>query len=267
MKKQFIIILFALSFFLTGCTSQDYNVVINEDGTSTVSLKIYTSKNQLQKLQDFDIKISDEIEQDSSSNDPISKCNPLFQESATQFFGYGFDIEPINDNVSEGFIATKKYKSPKEFNEDFKKLNSDEILDTSLNFEYSSSLFGNKYHLYGTLSYTIDPDVLEDIQSSDDIKEFGLDNCYAKLSVTMPGNISNSNTDVKNGIAEYKAECDISQSGKNDTKVDISSSTTNTVLLVGCGLGVLIIIGIGYIFVGRKMKEANWKKKKIYEDD
>lgn len=272
MKKIFktkilpcILLLFAL--FLTGCTNQEYSLIVNEDDSADLSIKCIVDKDTYDLLSSYDLEESYKFEQNESSANPIERCDILFQETAAVFYDYGFDINPVNDSIQIGFEASKKYKTVDELNADIKKLYEDGLTGFNGEVTITDSLLSKTYLFSGTVQYLLDPDA--DISESEKNQ---LESLYqdtskikAQVSLKMPGGLVAHDGTIENSMAIYSATYEDGEEVPVHLKTQIVNTTLRNIIF-----GVIIIaVAVGGFFLSKNMKKKKEAKKirDLYGDE
>ena len=268
MKKIFktkilpcILLLFTL--FLTGCTNQEYSLIVNEDDSADLSIKCIVDKDTYDLLSSYDLEESYKFEQNESSANPIERCDILFQETAAVFYDYGFEINPVNDSIQIGFEASKKYKTVDELNADIKKLYEDGLTGFNGEVTITDSLLSKTYLFSGTVQYLLDPDA--DISESEKNQLEALyqdtSKIKAQVSLKMPGGLVAHDGTIENSMAIYSATYEV----PFHLKTQIVNTTLRNIIF-----GVLIVaVAVGRFFLSKNMKKKKEAKRirDLYGDE
>lgn len=267
-KKLTILIMIMIVFLLSGCTRQEYEVVINDNNNVSFEVTALIDKESYNLISSFGIDIS-KLEENKviDTGTPVDKVNALFQEYAMLFQEYGFEITPLDDAVELGFSAKKNYLTIEEFNEEIKKLNENELSGLTLDIQYVNTKNNKEFKAYGSLNYLLDKDMgLDDeiIKSYFD-EQYDSSNMTAQVSITMPVTTQITNHDGtvgQNGAIVWNTSY---KDGPKDVHV-ISSFKDNT-LFYAIILILVIVLLIVAFFILRALKFKKEKDNSALADE
>lgn len=269
MKKKFILItMLIVMFILSGCSRQEYEVVIGDSNSVTFTITAIIDKESYNLLSSFGIDISEiEKKQVEGTGTSVDNVNTLFQETAMLFNSYGFDITPLNDAVEIGFKAKKSYLTIEEFNNEIKELQANNICGLDLDIQYVDTPRKKEYKAYGTLSYVIDPDLGFDDETIKGYfdKQYDSSGMICRVAIQMPSTTAISASDGTigaNGALDWQTSYD---NGPVDVHI-ISEFHDNSMIYAFIAGGILVALVIGF-FVLRSLKFKKDKKNSALKDE
>lgn len=266
MKKILPCIALILCFFLTGCTNQTYSLIINDDDSSTFTVRVVVDKDTYDLLNSYDIEKNYNFEQKETSSNSIEQCDVLFQETAAVFNQYGFEISPVNDAVEIGFQGVKKYTAIDDLNKDLVAMYNDGLINFVGEVSVDSSIFGKTYLFSGKVAYKLDPDAeISEEEKNQLLELYDTSSLSAKVSLKMPGQLVAHDGTIEDGLAVYSATYDEG----TEVPVHLKTSISNTPVKIGLGLVVFVGVVVGGVFLARNMKKKREARKmeEMYEDD
>lgn len=248
--KKLLLLLFIPILFLVGCNKQSYNVKINEDGSSSLSLSITVDKDSYDAINQY---LKDE---------DVKSAKNLFKKDSDRFKKAGFNIEPINDNIDIGFRATREYLSPSDFNQHMAKLKKEKLINSDLKIKANKNFYQKTYEIDGTVRYTKDPDfekVLKKAKAEKLDNRIDFSKMKAEVIVSIPGEVKSKNAD--SFIVSYDSKGE---------KIHIKSSIFNEKLkyagfIFGVTLALIIFMKWFTYFINRN-KKTNDAKNKIAKE-
>lgn len=266
LKKILPCLALIICIFLSGCTNQSYSLVVNEDDTSTLTVRIVVDKDTYDLLNSYDIEKNYNFEQKETSSNPIEQCDVLFQETAAVFSQYGFDISPVNDSIEIGFEGVKKYANINDLNTDLSTMYNDGLINFVGEVSVSNSILGKTYLFSGQVAYKLDPDAeVSDSEKNQILELYDTSSLNAKVSLKMPGQLVAHDGTIEDGLAVYTATYD----DGTVTPVHLKTSISNTPVKFGIGIVVVAGLIVGGVFLSRNLKKKRDAKKmeEMYEDD
>lgn len=253
-KLFFVFIVACLCFVFVGCTDQTYQIVVNEDNTCDMTLSLITDIDNFNLLNSYKINQENKLIKKESSVNPVEQCEVVFQEAASVFYSYGFDIEPVSDSIQVGFVAKKHYANIESLNKDIKKLYESKFFGANIEIKNAKDLVSSKYSVSGTFEYFYDPDLdipeelVKNIDSLSDVSAL-----QANLFITLPGE---SDSDSSGGGASWTAK-----PKEKPIEVTASSSVVNNRVLIIVAILVIAIIVVIVFVVSRRLKTAKEKRQ------
>lgn len=258
----------------TGCGSQEYNIVINDDETCTVDVRLSISKDAYSLIGSYGMDMT-AINADKSIyyGGSVENVDVLFQEVANEYATFGYSISPVDDAFSLGFEASKLYQTPSDLNKEILLMKNKGISGLSFEIGKSETNTSKEYTLYGELEYMLDPDIsmTNEVISENIVNMIGLSGLTAKATVSMPPETTVSAMDGVYENQEFTWFATIEST--EATPVHIISSYTNSSLIMLFGVIVFLVVAIIIFFVLRKVKLIRDKKSEPeydepeYEDD
>lgn len=239
-----------------GCTDQTYQIVVNEDNSCDMTLSLITNIDNFNLLNSYKINQENKLIKKESSVNPVERCEVIFQEAASVFYSYGFDIEPVSDSIQVGFVAKKHYANIESMNKDIKKLYESKVFGANIEIKSSKDLVSSKYSVSGTFEYFYDPDLdipedlVKNIDSLSDVSAL-----QANLFISLPGELD-SDSNASGGGLSWTAK-----PKEKPIEIKASSSVTDNKALVMIAIPVVIIIGVVVFFISRKLKSAKEKRQ------
>lgn len=265
-RKILPCILIIFTLFLTGCTNQEYTLVVNSDDSADLTIRYIVDKDTYDLLSSYDIEGSYKFEQNTSSANEIERCDVLFQEAAAVFYDYGFKINPVNDSIEIGFEASKNYKTIDELNADIAKLYNDGLTNFNGEVTVDDSLLSKTYVFSGTVKYLLDPDAeVTDAEKSQILSLYDTSNLHAQVSLKMPGDLVDLDGTVEDSMARYTATYDDNE----EVPVHLKTQIVNTLVRNIIFAVVIVIVVVGGFFISKNMKKKKeaQKLKDLYGDE
>lgn len=267
-KRIIPCLLIVMILFLTGCTNQDYTLVVNSDDTARFTIRYIVDKDTYELLEAYDIETNYKFEQSMNSANSIERCDVLFQEAASIFHKYGFKINPVNDAIEIGFEATKDYKTIEELNKDLPKLYENGLTGFNGQVTISQTLLAKTYLFSGTVKYYTDPDAeLSETDKAQLLELYDTSNLNADVFLKMPGDLVALDGIVENAMAKYTASYEEGQ----EIPVHLKTQIVNTALRTLIIIVVVILAAVVFVFISRKKKKQKeaQKMRELYgsEDD
>lgn len=255
------------TIMLTGCTNQEYNLTVNDDGTCIMNFEITVNTEVYNLLSSYDVDTADlNRKKKNDYGNELDNVDALFQEFASIYHKYGYEIEVVNDAVKIGFSATKIYPNPDEINKEIKELKKMGL--TGLDFEISAqaSELKKEYTVYGTLDYILDPDIdMENNTIKDNFPTlFDTSILTAQAKITMPSGteISASDGNQEENTVTWKASYN-----EETTEVHVISSYKNKSLYVIIIFAVIIIVLVIVFAVLKVLKKKKDRKNDDFYDN
>lgn len=266
-KRIASIMLLIVVLVLTGCTNQDYTLVVNADDSSRLTVRYVVDKDTYDLLNTYGIDKGYNFTQNENSANSIQRCDVLFQEVATVFYDNGFEISPVNDAVEIGMEATKKYTTIDELNKDIPALYDKGIINFNGQVTIDENLLGKTYTFSGTVKYLEDPDAsdITEAEKAELLQLYDTSKLNAEVFLRMPGDLVALDGTVEEGMAKYTASYD---DGK-EIPVHLRTKITNTVVRNIIFVVVFVVIVAGVVFGSRylKKKKEQKKTKDLYGDE
>lgn len=266
-NKLLIFALCLVTIFLSGCTNQVYTLVVNENDSSTFTVRYVVDKDTYDLLSSYDIDRNYNFEQQENSQNKIEQCDVLFQETAAVFYDNGFKINPINDSIQIGFEAEKQYASPEELNKGLEELYEAGLIKMTGELRVEENIFKKEYKFYGKIDYFLDPDAAQitDAQKKQVLSLYDTSGLKAQFKVRLPGNLYRHDGELENGMLSYVTSYDDNQTRDIHVITQIKNKTISTVIIIAA----IVFAAVAFVFVSRKLKEAKEKKKsrELYGED
>lgn len=267
LKRIIPCLLVLMVLFVSGCTNQDYTLVVNSDDTSRFTVKFIVNKDTYDLLSAYNIEKNYKFEQSANSANNIERCDVLFQETAAVFYEYGFKITPVNDAIEIGFEGVKEYKTLEALNKDLDKLYRDGLIKLKGVVTKDESLLAKTYLFSGSLEYLIDPD-LSDISESEKyqlLELYNTEGLNAEVSLKLPGDLVALDGTIENSMAKYE----VSYEDDKEIPVHLKTQIVNTTLrnIIFVGVGVLALVVFFFISKANKRKKEERKMRELYGDE
>lgn len=268
-KKLIILCCTLVMLIITGCTSQEYTLQINDDNTCNLTCQITVSREVYSLLATYDIDTAALNRQKEVTYDnELDDVDALFQEIAVIYNSYGFKITPINDSTIIGFKANKTYTALEEANKEIKNLKQAGLTGFDFEIKHTQTKIKNEYQIYGTLDYILDPDIdMDDTLIHDNfLSLFDTSTLSAKATIVTPMSTPNIKTDGKNNNIGYEWTATYDE---NETApVHIISSKTNTYYYyIGFVIGVILLAAFGLIISRIIKKKTSRRNEDFYSND
>lgn len=267
LKRIIPCLLILMVLFVSGCTNQDYTLIVNSDDTSRFTVRFAVNKDTYDLLSAYNIEKNYKFEQSSNSANNIERCDVLFQETAAVFYEYGFKITPINDAVEIGFEGVKEYKTLEALNKDLNKLYTDGLIKLKGTVTKTESLLSKTYLFSGTLEYLIDPDLaaISESEKYQLLELYNTEGLNAEVSLKLPGDLVALDGIVEDSMAKYK----VNYEDETDIPVHLKTQIVNTTLrtLIFAGAGVLAFVAFFFISKSNKRKKEARKLRELYGDE
>lgn len=264
-KQLFILGCMLFMIVLTGCTSQEYSLQVNDDDTCSFTCQVTVNRDVYSLLATYDIDTAALNRQKNTSyNNELDDVDVLFQELAVIYSTYDFKITPINDTTIIGFKANKVYPNIEEANKEIKNLKRAGLSGFDFEITHNASKVKNEYTVYGTLDYILDPDIdMENkLINENFLLLFDTSILTAKATVITPMSVPDIQTDgTLNENMGYVWTASYDEGTTTDVHI-IASKTNNSYYYIA--LVIIVIIGvIAGIFISRFIR----KKKAIKNAD
>lgn len=269
MRKRIILMITVIvMFLLSGCTRQEYNVVINDNNNVSLTIAAVIDKESYNIISSFGVDIS-ELEENkvTDTGTPVDNVNSLFQEYAMLFQDNGFEITPLDDAVELGFSAKKNYLTIEEFNTEIAKLCENGLSGLNLDIQYVNTKNNKEFKAYGTLNYLLDKDMgLDDeiIKSYFD-EQYDTSGMTAKVYITMPDTTQVTNYDGKvgqNGAIYWETSYK-----DGETPVHIISSYKDNTIIYAIVLAIVVLLLVVGFFILRARKFKKEKENSALADE
>lgn len=267
LKRIIPCLLVLMVLFVSGCTNQDYTLVVNSDDSARFTVRFAVNKDTYDLLSAYDIEKNYKFEQSSTSANNIERCDVLFQETAAVFYEYGFKINPINDAVEIGFEGVKEYKTIEALNKDLEKLYNDGLIKLKGTVTKTESLLAQTYVFSGSVEYLMDPDA-EDLSESERyqiLELYDTSGLNAEVSLRLPGDLVALDGVVEDSMAKYK----VSYEDNKEVPVHLKTQIVNTTLRTGIFIGVGVVAFVAFFFISKanKHKKEARKMRELYGDE
>ena len=250
---------------LTGCTSQEYTLQVNDDDTCSFTCQITVNRDVYSLLATYDIDTAALNRQKNTSyNNELDDVDALFQELAVIYSTYDFKITPINDTTIIGFKANKVYPNIEEANKEIKNLKRAGLSGFNFEITHNTSKVKNEYTIYGTLDYILDPDfdMENKLINENFLLLFDTSILTAKATVITPMSTPDIQTDgTFNENMGYVWNASYDEG--TTTAVHIIASKTNNAYYYIAFVIIVIIGAIAGLFISRFIR----KKKAIKNAD
>lgn len=263
-KILLLFVVLGMCLFFTGCTNQTYEISVNEDNSCDMTLTLITDIDNYNLLSSYGINTENKLIKKESSANGVEQCDVLFQEAAGIFYNEGFEIEPLSDAVQVGFVAKKHYASTDALNKDIKKLYDTGYFGLNINIKHNKSLTADSYSVDGNFKYYIDPSLKipdELVSNLDSIAD--VSNLSANLYISLPGKVSSSNGKTSSGGMTWTSNY---QKDIQEQKIELSSSSFNSTIIIIIAIPIIIIIVIAVLFVLRKLRVAKDRKNQKLQE-
>lgn len=255
------------TILLTGCTNQEYKLSVNDDGTCVMNFEVSVNTEVYNLLSSYDVDTAElNRKKKNDYGNVLDDVDALFQELASIYHKYGYEIEVVNDAVKIGFSATKIYSNTDEINKEIKELKKMGL--TGLDFEITaqSSELKKEYTVYGTLDYILDPDIdMENSIIKDNFPTlFDTSILTAQAQITMPSETQISATDGEpdENTVTWKALYN-----EETTQVHVISSYKNKSLyVIIMVVAIVVILAIVFAVLKFKKKNAGRKNEDFYDN-
>jgi len=252
---------------MSGCTRQEYNVVITEQNGVDFQVRVIVDKESYNLLSTFNVDIN-ELEKNriEGTGSAVDRVNPLFQETAMQFKKLGFDIIELDDAVELGFIAKKGYLTIEEFNAEIKTLCENNLSGLNLDIQYVNTNTKKEYKAYGTLDYVID----KDLGFDDEIikgyfdKQYDTSGLTCKAIIQVPATTqvtASDGSNLQNGL-EWATSYN---EGQKEVHV-ISEYHDNSMYYI-ITLIAIVVVAVAGFFILRAMRFKKEKQSSALKDE
>lgn len=230
-----------LSLSLVACCDEEASVSVKEDGSSDVEIKISSNKDTFDMIKN----LNSEAKIDAEGPNKIS---PLFEKTANKFEKLNFNITPINSAIETGFRASKSFISNADFNKEIKKLDDAGLIKSDIKLYTKKKINSSRYMIKGNFKYVNDKEYDKMVESVKETnKDYYIpDNYKLRLTVTLPGDVVNSNSKSNVWESSYK--------DKDYTKVYIESKITNKKFVVITAIVSFMLVITALIIIIKRVK-------------